>query len=244
MKIKLNRISKFLAFVTLISTVFIGVQSHAEMDPFQLKSIMSPDQDPSDVFEPPVSDGAAMRLSDPDPVDLGQVQNEDVNPAKPMEDSSSARNSYSVGPDDELRVIVYEEAALSKTYAVSGDGFISLPLIGDIYVEGLTLSEIDEKITTALSEGYLIDPSVSIEVSKYRPFYILGEVRNPGSYSFVNDMSVLNAVAMAGGFTYRADRKQVELLRTRNSQAEVVKEHPVREAVLPGDIILVKERFF
>lgn len=157
---------------------------------------------------------------------------------------NSDEDAYRVGSDDELRIIVYGEDELSARYTVSGNGMISMPLIGDVRVSGLTPNQIEAKIVAALSEGYLIDPSVSIEISQYRPFYILGEVRAPGNYAYVNNMSVLNAVAMAGGFTYRADRKYVEILKTGDDHSKMVKDHPVKGSVQPGDIILVKERFF
>jgi polysaccharide export outer membrane protein len=235
MKNILHIFGKFLVLFLIVSAVFFSARSYAELDEAQINSLLQKYEAPAQATE----DHAPVVLETfevapaPAPTQASEVER-----------MASPTNSYSVGPDEELRITVYEEPELSSTYKVSGDGLISMPLIGDIQVNGLTLSEIDDKITAALSEGYLINPSVSIEVSKYRPFYILGEVRTPGSYSFVTDMSVLNAAALAGGFTYRANRKSVELLRTRNSEAQIIKEHPVAEAVLPGDIILVKERFF
>lgn len=164
------------------------------------------------------------------------LQGEEVQPGQTQ--------SYRVGPDDEIKVTVFGEEELSGKYAVNGNGFVSLPLIGDVKVEGLSLKEIEAAIVASLKDGYLLDPRVSIEVSKYRPFYILGEVRVPGSYAYVNNMSVLNAVAMAGGFTYRANKKYVEIMRTHDQNSQVNKEQPVEADILPGDIILVKERFF
>ena len=151
---------------------------------------------------------------------------------------------YRIGADDEIKITVYGEEDLSGTYAVSGTGKISMPLIGDVHVQNFTLKDVELAVTDKLKDGYLLDPKVSVEISKYRPFYILGEVRVPGSYPYVNNMSVLNAVAVAGGFTYRANKKRVEIMRTHEEDADVDKDQTVDTLVVPGDIILVKERFF
>jgi polysaccharide export outer membrane protein len=92
------------------------------------------------------------------------------------------------------------------------------------------------------SGGYLVDPQVSIEVLNYRPFYIIGEVNNPGSFEYVNGMTVINAVALAGGFTYRADQDDIVISRGGSSGPEVQAAPDTQ--VLPGDIIEIQERFF
>ena len=119
-----------------------------------------------------------------------------------------------------------------------------LPLLDDVHVAGKQLNEVEALIETKLADGYLKNPSVSIEVESYRAFYILGEVRAPGSYSYKNGINVLKAVAVAGGFTYRANKKHVQILKTRKDGSDIYEEMPVSSAVEPGDIILVQERFF
>ena len=99
-------------------------------------------------------------------------------------------------------------------------------------------------IEVELADGYLIDPSVSIEIAKHRPFYILGEVRAPGRYDYVSNMSVFNAVAMAGGFTYRAKQGHVKVRRPEAGKAYEEQERSLSAKVEPGDIIIVEERFF
>jgi polysaccharide export outer membrane protein len=94
-----------------------------------------------------------------------------------------------------------------------------------------------------LKPDYLKDPSVSVDVLNYRPFYIFGEVNNPGSYAYVNGMTVVNAIAMAGGFTYRAKKSRVEITRA-NDPSKTPKEGNPDTPVLPGDVIEVPERFF
>ncbi len=151
-------------------------------------------------------------------------------------------DAYVIGPSDKLRVTIYGEKDLSKVYKVDGLGVVSVPLIGQIKVAGITLRQAEQLLVLALSDGYLVDPSVAIEIAEFRPFYIMGEVRRPGSYNYIDGMSVLNAVAVSGGFTYRANTKNIEVIRG-NAQGDVSKVPPTAQ-VLPGDIIRVKERFF
>ncbi|MCC6597808.1 MAG: polysaccharide export protein [Alphaproteobacteria bacterium] len=154
---------------------------------------------------------------------------------------------YLLGPDDEIKMTVFGEEDLSGPYNVSATGTLSIPLIGDVQASGRTLKEIETEIVKKLKNGYLIDPSVALSITKYRPFYILGEVRLPGSYSYVSGMSVLNAVALAGGFTYRANKKNVQIKRPVhgiNSNEIPKKEYTVDAKILPGDVIFIKERFF
>jgi protein involved in polysaccharide export with SLBB domain len=150
---------------------------------------------------------------------------------------------YKLGPGDKLRVTVFNEPDLSGEFDVGGQGTIALPLIGQVTVVGLTLSEVDALITQKYGANYLVAPRVSVEVLNYRPFFIIGEVNHPGSYPYVNGMTVLNAVALAGGYTPRADKSDI-LLRRANSGS--VPDRPVKEdtVVLPGDVINVQERFF
>ncbi len=147
--------------------------------------------------------------------------------------------AYSLGPDDVIQMTVFGEKDLSGDYKVGADGTISVPLIGTVLVAGLDPAGAEKILTQKFSDGYLVDPSVSIQVSESRPFYILGEVKNPGSYKYVSNMTALNAVALAGGFTYRASEGSVKITRG----AEEIK-IPAEEKILPGDIVTVKERFF
>lgn len=157
--------------------------------------------------------------------------------------TASLREAYTLGGGDELRVIVFGEEDLSGEFVIDGDGFVSLPLIGELDAGGLTLREFEGRVETALAQGYLREPRVSAEVLNYRPFYIIGEVEEGGEYPYVQGMSVLNAVAVAGGYTYRADRSRVFITReTSPGEVEYRASQGVR--VLPGDIIRVPERFF
>ncbi|OFW84100.1 MAG: hypothetical protein A2018_04440 [Alphaproteobacteria bacterium GWF2_58_20] len=150
---------------------------------------------------------------------------------------------YQLGAGDVLKITIFNEADLSGEFKVDGIGKIALPLVGNILVGGKTLRQIETAIAAVYADGYLVDPSVNAEVLNYRPFYILGEVQNPGSYPYVEGINVMNAIALAGGFTYRA--KEDDFLITRASNVNEAKQAFGPDAViLPGDIIEVQERFF
>ena len=151
---------------------------------------------------------------------------------------------YKLGAGDVLKISVYGEDELSDQYKVSDKGYISMPLVGDVLVRDLTAQQVSLRIQNLLSDGYIKDPDVAIEVSEFRPFYIMGEVRNPGSYAYVADMTILNAVVLAGGYTYRANKDKHEVMREEEGISQVFKEEPDSTKVQPGDVILVKERFF
>ena len=118
-----------------------------------------------------------------------------------------------------------------------------MPLIGSVKGAGRTEKELGDAIAEKLLEGFLKNPRVAVEVLNYRPFYILGEVKDPGSYPYVNGMSIINAVAMGGGFTYRANEKKIFITRS-NAPNHGKEKADFRTRVLPGDVIKVEERFF
>ena len=147
---------------------------------------------------------------------------------------------YMLQAGDVLAVTVYGEADLSREYIVDPQGMISVPLIGDVAAADRSVMQVRQDITAKLKNGYLVRPSVSVDIASLQPFYILGEVRAPGSYAYSPNLSVLNAVALAGGFTYRAHRKKVGVSRGGEDAMMVSLDHDLK----PGDTIIVKERFF
>ncbi len=150
---------------------------------------------------------------------------------------------YRLGPADKIRVNVFGEEALTGEFLVGSSGKISLPLIGEVQAQGLTIAELQEQIAVALRQGYINEPRVNAEVLNYRPFYILGEVNTPGEYPYTANLTVLNAVATAGGFTYRADTRRVYIKRADVNGEQTF---PLTTAtqVAPGDTIRIGERFF
>jgi len=150
---------------------------------------------------------------------------------------------YRLGTGDQIHLTVYNETDLSGDYSVDDRGFVRLPLIGEIKAQGLTLIELEQTVEGKFSQGYLKSPKISVQITSYRPFYIIGEVNKPGQYPYVNGMNAVTAVAIAGGFTYRADDSDIYIRRNGASKEES-KPADQTTKIEPGDIIRVAERFF
>ncbi len=150
---------------------------------------------------------------------------------------------YTLGSGDRIRVLVFGQDALSNTYSVNGSGSISMPLIADVPVHGLTTAQAERAIEARLRGGYLRDPHVSVEVDAYRPFFVLGEVTVAGQYPFINGMTIRKAIAVAGGFTPRGYQKAAEITRVIGG-VPIVGRFPLDTPIRPGDTVTVEERFF
>ncbi len=156
---------------------------------------------------------------------------------------AEASRQYRLGSGDLLRIVVFGHKDLSGEFEVKGSGHVSLPLIREVKAAGLTLRQFEQAVIDSLKPDFLLNPRVSVDVLNYRPFYILGEVKRPGSYPYVSGMTVVNAIALAGGYTYRAKEKEVLIMRARDAER---KQEPAdhETVVLPGDVIEVPERFW
>jgi protein involved in polysaccharide export with SLBB domain len=172
-----------------------------------------------------------------------RAQQAPIGPAPMAAPAPAQSMDYLLGPADKVRMTVYGEPSLSGEFFVSGSGLMSLPLIGDIKAGGMTVGQFQQAVQKALSDGYLKDPRVNAEVLTFRPFYILGEVEKPGTYPYTSGLTVLNAVATAGGFTYRADKRTV-WIKHNGETSEVKGELTPSIVVAPGDTIRIGERFF
>jgi polysaccharide export outer membrane protein len=159
------------------------------------------------------------------------------------ESSAVIEARYELGSGDQIRIVVYGEEDLSGEFELDGSGVVSIPLIGSVSIGGQDVKTAEALITEKLADGFLVSPRVSIEILNYRPFYILGEVKSPGSYPYVSGMTILNAIALASGFTYRASESKIEVTRKIDGVEQKFKISLTAE-VLPGDIIRVPERFF
>lgn len=164
----------------------------------------------------------------------------------PVASTEAAPPLYKLGIGDKIRVTVFGEEELTGEYAIGPDGTLALPLIGNIVASDRTPTELQADIADKLSPEYILDPRVSIDVMTYRPFYILGEVNKPGEYPYSADqLTVAQAVAVAGGFTYRANTKFV-FVRHKDEQSEV--RYSIKNGapvwVRPGDTIRIGERYF
>jgi polysaccharide export outer membrane protein len=150
---------------------------------------------------------------------------------------------YTLDSGDKLRIVVFGQDTLSNNYIVDAEGQISLPLIGAVNARGLTTVQLSGAIAGRLKQNYIRDPSVAVEIETYRPFFVLGEVTFPGQYPYVPNMTVENAIAIAGGFTPRASRDKVTV--TRKIQGAAVRILlPLRYPLRPGDTVEISERWF
>ena len=150
---------------------------------------------------------------------------------------------YTLDTGDKLRVVVFGQEILSNSYVVDAGGAITMPLIRAVPARGLTTAGLARAVAERLRQGFVREPHVAIEVEAYRPFFILGEVTAPGQYAYVPRMTVEKAVAIAGGFTPRAYRSDIEI--ERPAAGGVVRQAvPPIAPVRPGDTIVVKERWF
>jgi polysaccharide biosynthesis/export protein len=155
----------------------------------------------------------------------------------------SSAATYVLGPNDRIRLKVYGESDISGEYEIDAGGNVSVPLAGHIKAAGATTRQLERSITAALSKGIVRDPRVNVEIAAYRPYYILGEVKKSGEYPYRLGLTVMDAVASAGGFTYRANENKVYLRRAGAGVEETIAlDAPV--PVFPGDNIRVPERFF
>ncbi|HPG89591.1 MAG TPA: polysaccharide biosynthesis/export family protein [Hyphomicrobium sp.] len=149
---------------------------------------------------------------------------------------------YRLGIGDKLKVSVFGEDNLSGQFEVNAVGQISMPLIGEMPAKGLAIHEFRESVARKLADGYLKNPKVNVEMLNYRPIFVHGEVKNGGEYAYKNGISLRDAIAMAGGYTYRAE--QTYLYVGREGEPDVAVKTPADIAILPGDNIRIPERFF
>lgn len=151
--------------------------------------------------------------------------------------------AYHLGTGDELKITVYGEERLTGTFPVNGQGNVAYPLLGEVPAAGKTLHELEQQLSAGLGDGFVNNPSVTVEVANFRPYYILGEVEKPGEYPFANGLTVFSAVAKAGGFTYRADKKRV-YIHHKATDRETLYRLEGNTPVQPGDTIRIGERMF
>jgi len=150
---------------------------------------------------------------------------------------------YRLGAGDRIRVTVFEQDGLSNTYAIDQSGHFAFPLVGNVPARGCTAQQIEAALAAKLRQGFLRDPDVSVEIDRYRPIFVMGEVGAAGQYSYVPGLTVHKAIAIAGGFSPRAYQGNADITRDINGKVmtgRVLTSDPL----LPGDTIYVRERFF
>ena len=150
---------------------------------------------------------------------------------------------YRLGAGDRVRVSVFEQEGLSNTYSVDQSGYLSFPLVGAIPARGHTAQQLEGEIANKLRQGYLRDPDVSVEIDRYRPVFVMGEVGAAGQYSYVPGLTVQKAVAIAGGYSPRANQESVDITRDINGKV-ITGRVRTSDPLLPGDTVYVRERLF
>ena len=164
---------------------------------------------------------------------------------KPVADAfyEELKKPYTLDAGDRLRITVFGQRDLTNTYAVEKSGYLAFPLLGSVLARGRTPKQLESNIATKLRAGFLRDPDVSAEIDRYRPFFIMGEVGASGQYTYVPGMTVQKAVAIAGGFTARAEQADSDV--TRNVNGNVMTGRvTIGDPILPGDTIYIRERLF
>ena len=169
---------------------------------------------------------------------LAQEGSESVESAPGASDST-----YTLAFGDRIQISVFNQDDLSGAYVLDGDGRFSMPLIGSVDAAGLSPSELEALLVSRFKPDYLVNPRVFVQVMNYRPYYLIGEVLGTGAFPYVAGMTYLTAIAISGGFTYRAKQDHVYVIRGDDPGQEEVK-LDVNEKVQPGDIIRVDERMF
>ena len=171
--------------------------------------------------------------------------------------SRTSVQNYRLSPNDLLDFRVFQEPELDGVIRVSGDGAAIFPLVGSVPVAGRTVGEATDLVAARLHDGYLVHPQVSITVRQYakKLFTVLGEVQRPGSYDMqgLQEITLLQAVGMAGGYTKVADAGNVTIKRLEGGQEKVLKFNAKKMAsgsgntaimIRPGDVITVAESLF
>jgi polysaccharide export outer membrane protein len=160
-----------------------------------------------------------------------------------LEPTPALTEPYRLGAGDQLRIVVYDQPSLTNLYDVDQAGEVAFPLIGDVAARDATAEELARRIESRLAMGFLREPDVTVEVTTYRPFFVLGEVGTPGQYPYVPGINAETAVAVAGGFTERANKRQVRISRTIGGERYEAR-LAVTELIQPGDTIYVPESLF
>lgn len=152
-------------------------------------------------------------------------------------------SDYILGNGDRIAIQVFDEPDLTMELQVSASGVINYSYVGTVEVAGQTPKQIEEQITQILADGYLINPSVNVNITQYRPFFVNGEVRNPGGYAYQPGLTVARAIALAGGLTDRASKRKMYLVEGGSSNNDRVRVDMDR-TIEPGDVITIDEGFF
>ena len=159
------------------------------------------------------------------------------------QEGNLSMSQYQLGSGDRVKISVFGQDDLSMEVRLPDVGTINYPFLGEIKLVGLTADEVEKKIYDGLLGDYLVNPSVSVAIIEYRPFFIDGEVKRPGGYPYQPGLSVNKAAALAGGYTERAARDKITIIREKDGRTNEFTV-TVSDMIQPGDIITINQRFF
>jgi len=157
--------------------------------------------------------------------------------------AATSPDNYVLGQGDRIAIQVFDEPDLTMQASVGASGIINYSYLGDVQVSGKTPFELEQYITNLLRNGYLVNPAVNVSVVEFRPFFIGGEVRSPGSYPFQPGLNLEKAIALAGGLTDRASQRQMFILRA-NASSNEQQRISLSDTVGPGETVKRRETFF
>ena len=198
-------------------------------------SLAACETDPTPIVSDVSSEGSALQLTSTN-LPGGGVRSGSI--------STGSTSDYRLGPNDRTRIIVFNQPGLTGEFVLDGDGTLAFPLIGSVPANGMTPRELQQAIAAKLDPEYLRAPNVTVEVLTRRPFYVLGEVQKPGNYPYVSGITALHAVAMAGGYTYRAKTTGYYIKRL-DKDGKMVRVVATPETIIrPGDTLEIRERYF
>ena len=156
------------------------------------------------------------------------------------EGENTVDQSYRLSASDKISIRVFNEENLNLETTLGNSGVISYPLLGDLKVKGLTLSEVESLITRGLKGPYLLNPRVTVTMVEYRSFFVNGEVTRPGGYPYQPGLTVRKAIALAGGMSENASKEKLSLIR-ENDKTKTPTRAKFDTVVYPGDIVIVME---
>lgn len=174
---------------------------------------------------------------------FGNLHAQDATEKPPVPVLGAGDSTYQLDSGDRININVFNQPDLSGEYQLDGDAQFVMPLIGRIEAKGLTAAELEQALVEKFRPDYLVNPRIFVQVLNYRPYYLIGEVLGTGAFPYIAGMTYLTAIAKAGGFTYRAKRDVVYVIRADDPLQQEVK-LSVEEKVQPGDIIRIAERLF
>jgi len=163
-----------------------------------------------------------------------------------MAQEVATESTYTLNTGDDIQITVFEEPDLSISAVLDDTGAISYPLLGELQVRGLTVRELERKITDDLRGRFLVNPRVNVSIREYRPFFVRGEVANPGGFPFKPGLTVEKAVSIAGGFTSRASRSEFYIVSDNSPDGSGGERRSatLSSRIRPGDVIQIEQSFF